>query len=188
MTRDEKKSTMHEYINNTVNRCRPGYGASCALCCGSHNYVGSPEKIGGLFHERAKKKGGTPFESPENSSEEKLFHDAMQCPHGGLDRVDTDEIGCLIYAEHDRGAKAETFFQGTCKNFYCAAWDCLTDEEVIFAARLMGDWYYYGLFINDIACVQELFAVHGRAENVPAEELESLKEELKQRLIDEDGK
>jgi hypothetical protein len=36
--------------------------------------------------------------------------------------------------------------------------------------------------------VQELFAVHGRAENVPAEELESLKEELKQRLIDEDGK
>ena len=82
----------------------------------------------------------------------------------------------------------ERFFRGTCKNFYCKAWDDLTDEEVLFAARLMGDWYYYGLFINDIAAVQEMFALYGEPENVPPEEIESLKLILEQMLIDEDGR
>ncbi len=112
----------------------------------------------------------------------------MQCPHVGMDSSDAGCVCCLIYSEADRGDDVERFFRGTCRNFYCKAWDDLTDEEVLFAARLMGDWYYYGLFINDIAAVQEMSALYGTPENVPPEEIESLKETLEQRLMDEDGK
>ena len=52
----------------------------------------------------------------------------------------------------------------------------------------MKDWYYYSLFINDIEAVQELHATYSNPEDVPDDELDILKEEIKERFIEEDGK
>ncbi len=112
----------------------------------------------------------------------------MQCPHVGILSSGTGQVCCLVYDDHDRDADPDSFFSGTCKNFYCPAWDYLTDREVLFAARLMGDWYYYSLFINDIESLKSLYARYGCPEDVPPDELDTLKIELVERLFDEDGK
>lgn len=93
----------------------------------------------------------------------------------------------MIYTDCDRGDKLESFFLGTCKNFYCGAWDNLTDMQVLFAAKLMGDWYYYSLFIHDIEAVQNLCALYSRPEDVPHEELLSLKQDLEEMMLENGG-
>lgn len=44
----------------------------------------------------------------------------------------------------------DTFFTKTCKTFFCPASDNLSSEEVLYAAELFGDWYYYSLLIHEI--------------------------------------
>jgi hypothetical protein len=173
---------------NRVNRCRPGYGASCALCCGSHNYALSPEEIEEVFTARGHEPLQANLRHPEDGASEKLFQDAMQCPHVGIDPSDPGIACCLIYSMHDRGAKTGSFFDGTCKTFYCPAWNDLTDRQVLFAAGLMGDWYYYSLLINHIESVHEICARYGSPDDVPDEELQALKEELEEIFLEEDGK
>lgn len=175
-------------LEKMINRCRPGHGASCALCCGSHNYAAAPEDIESIFIDRGLDRTISIHGHPEDSSGKKLFDDAIQCPNVGMSREDPGIICCLVYdcAPHDK--KISSFFNGTCKNFFCAAWDSLTDEEVLFAAELMGDWYYYSLFINDIESLKEEFSTYGTPQHVPVSRLAEIKEKLVQRLIDEDGK
>lgn len=175
-------------FGNKVNRCQPGYGASCSLCCGSHNYTMPSERIEELFQKRGQDFSTHELKHPDESCFEKLFHDAMQCSHVGMSSTDPGVICCLIYDAAERGEAVESFFQGTCRNFYCQAWHDLTDRQVLFAARLMGDWYYYSLFINDIEAVQDVCARYTHPEDVPYEELETLKSDLIERLMDEDGK
>lgn len=169
-----------------VNPCRPGYGASCSLCCGSHNYKMTRDELESLLSERGASGPQRPYRHPYTVTEKKVYLDAMQCPHVGLDR--DDEICCLIYSESDKGGELLTFFNGTCGNFYCPAWDDLTDRQILFAARLMGDWYYYSLLINDIEAVQNICAEYDNPSDVPEDEIEILKEELMERFIAEDGK
>jgi len=171
-----------------INICRPGFDASCALCCGSHNYTLPREELEHLFIVRGERGPDIPLKHPESSSEEKIFSDAMQCPHVAVTGGNCSEIGCLIYRDSEGRGDAESFFRGTCSNFYCAAWDTLSDEEVLFAAGLMGDWYYYSLLINDIETLQELCADYRDPEDVPAGRLEELKNILLERLIEEDGR
>jgi len=171
-----------------INICRPGMGASCALCCGSHNYTVSREELEHLFVARGEQGPEIPLKHPEYSSEEKIFPDAMQCLHVGIITENCSEVGCLIYRDSEGRGDAESFFRGTCSNFYCAAWDTLSDEEVLFAARLMRDWYYYSLLINDIETLQELCADYRDPEDVSLERLEELKIVLLERLIEEDGR
>ncbi len=169
-----------------INPCRPGYGASCSLCCGSHNYRMSYEEVSSLFSERGVAGAQRPYMHPFSVTKEKLYRDAMQCPHVALDF--DDEIYCLMYNERDKKGEILTFFNGTCSNFYCPAWDDLTDRQVVFAARLMHDWYYYSLLINDIEAVQNLCAEYDSPGDVPHEAVEELKAELMERFIAEDGK
>jgi len=124
----------------------------------------------------------------EESQYEKLFSDGMQCVHVGFQESDPGCLGCLVYNEVDRGEEFESFLKGTGKNFYCPAWENLTDEQIVFAARLMGDWYYYSLFINHIEAVHEICAIYTDPEDIPDEELAILKEELVEKFIEEDGK
>jgi len=147
-----------------------------------------PEKIEELFQTREEGRAASSLRHPEECCSEKLFHDTMQCSHVGMTSSGAEEIGCLLYDAADRGPGIESFIQGTCKNFYCQAWDYLTDREVLFAAQLMRDWYYFSLFINDIEAVQTVFAQYIHPEDVPSDELASLKSDLIARLIDEDGK
>ncbi len=129
-----------------------------------------------------------PIKHPEDSCSEKLFREEMQCPNLGMQSSDHGLVGCLIYNDHAMGGEIESFFSGTCKAFHCPAWYDLTDKQVLFAAELMGDWYNYSLFINDIESVHEICAQYSRPEDVPADELSILKEELAERLLEEDGK
>jgi hypothetical protein len=181
-------SLSNDYQENRINRCQPGHGASCALCCGSHNFALPPEDIEELFLVRGCGSPERPIRHPEEARAEKLFRDEMQCPNMGMQSSDPGLVCCLVYMDHDRGEEIESFFTGTCKNFHCPAWYNLTDRQVLFAARLMGDWYYYSLFINHIEAVHDICAAYGEPEDVPYDELCSLKMELEERFLEEDGK
>lgn len=179
---------MSNYRENIINRCQPGFDASCSLCCGSHNYVMPPERIEDMLMDRARECSGRPIKHPEEACAEKLFRDEIQCPNVGMQSPYPGQVCCLLYTEHDRGEEIESFFNGTCKTFLCPAWYDLTDRQVLFAARLMHDWYYYSLFINAIESVHEICAMYSRPEDVPPDKLRSLKDELAERLLEEDGK
>ena len=180
--------SVNDRYGRALNRCQPGYGASCALCCGSHNYAMPPDRIDELFRDRGREPCRAPAAHPYEAVSEKLFEDDMQCRHVGIRSSDPGQVCCLAYDDRDRDGELESFFNGTCKNFYCPAWDHLEDREVLFAARLMGDWYYYSLFINDIETLKSFCARFEDPEDVTPGELDDLKSELVERLFDEDGK
>jgi len=185
---------------NTVNRCRPGFGASCSFCCGSHNYVLSENDIEEIFIKRGNDskalKGQSPCKislnspqtevHPEDFFEEKLIKDGMQCRYIGFSDYDHTLLCCLIYSEDHKGKIYESFFSGTCRNFMCAAWDELTDREVLFAAELMKDWYYYSLLVNSPEIVKKLYAEYNTPEDISENIIEELKIELRNRLLEED--
>lgn len=172
----------------TVNPCQPGYNASCALCCGSHNYTLDRDQVRRIFSERRDNFGTFTPAHPEESVYDKLFSQEMQCQNMGELPGEPGIIGCLVYETDELTGDAGSFFTGTCKVFTCPACYSLNDEQILFAARLMGDWYYYSLLINFPETVEELFAEYGSAGAVPDEVLEELKEELMERFIEEDGK
>lgn len=146
------------------------------------------EEIEELFMDRERSCPGREIPLQESTFEEKLFPDELQCPNVGMLDAEPGLIGCLVYRNHDGGEEFESFFESTCKTFRCPAWTELADREVLFAARLMRDWYWYGLLINDIESLQDLCAQYERPEDVPEEEMEQLKERLIQFFMDEDGK
>ncbi|HNU91237.1 MAG TPA: hypothetical protein PKO25_05150 [Spirochaetota bacterium] len=174
-------------MRGKINICQPGYGASCALCCGSHNFTGGREAMRSEFVRRsplpedfrpedAAASARTRTGDPDRRHTGQALHDdAIACPHVGfLDREQT-LIGCLIYdLSHKPGASGE-FFEATCRRFSCLARERLDDSEVLFAARLLGDWYYYGLLINSIQILRELIRAYTVPENVPASVLQALK-------------
>ncbi len=159
-----------ESARNKINICQPGYNASCALCCGSHNYAGDESAIAEIFRERDA--------SPEPRAYPMRFSDGIQCPHAGFIDVDGFRIGCRIYADLSGARGMREFFNYTCKNFSCAARDTLSDDEIVFAARLMGDWFYYSLFINEIRLLKKYYAKYGCSSRVPRTALEDAKKKL----------
>jgi hypothetical protein len=165
-----------------VNPCRPGYGASCALCCGSHNYRMSPEALATFFRHESMAGNEKWSAGSVASPTEKLYSDAIQCPHIGYDTADPDLLCCRVYRDQHDNRELEHFFHSTCKIFYCAAWHVLSDEQVLFAAQLMGDWDYYSLLVNDIATVIKAITRYAKAENVPPDELDSMKQYLQEKL------
>ena len=104
--------------------------------------------------------------------------DGMQCGNVGFSRSDPGLVCCLTYDDDHNGSGFESFFTGTCKNFRCTAWNELTDRQVMFAAELMKDWYYYSLLINSLEMTMDLCAEYGSPADVPEEIIEELKIEL----------
>ena len=124
---------------------------------------------------------------PEDSFEKKLVADGMQCPYIGIEDYDDNaHLCCLIYSEDHEDKTYESFFRGTCRSFLCAAWDELTDREVLFAAELMQDWFYYSLLINSTDIVTRLCSEYSSPKDVPEDTLGELKIELRRRLSEED--
>ncbi len=180
-------------MKRTVNICQPGHGASCALCCGSHNIVGGRAALHAEFSRRAygmelRPSHGTapaantaeigPSASIEGIRPPREFADGIQCPHVGFIDTERTLIGCLVYAGRGGGPGTRGFFEYTCRNFSCAARETLDDDEVFFAARLMHDWYYYGPLINSILLLKRLFRDYRFPENVPTATLEAVKRRL----------
>lgn len=123
---------------------------------------------------------------PEHSSEEKLVKEGMQCGNVGISDSDPGLVGCLTYHDDHKGSGFESFFTGTCKHFLCVAWNELTDRQVLFAAKLMKDWYYYSLLINSLEILMDLCAEYESPEDVPSGILAELKIELVENLMEDD--
>lgn len=154
-----------------INLCRPGYSASCAFCCGSHNFNTNDKVIASIL------KGKTACQPPP------IHKDGIRCPHIGFIDERKTLIGCMIYDKKTNIEKMDKFFKVTCKNFYCPAHDILTAQEVLFAAELMADWYYYGLFINEALLLKESYKKFKHAGCVPSGILMQIKEKLRIQLF-----
>lgn len=117
----------------------------------------------------------------------RLITDATQCPFlASLVRSDGPVIGCLIYPEsgcHDLRLQNSSDF--TCRYFSCYAREILTDDEIIFAARLMADWYYYSLFINDIPVLKDARAKFKTPEAVPPDKRREIMKRLEMSLVEQ---
>jgi hypothetical protein len=189
----------------SVNICRPGFGASCALCCGSHNYRASRDEIGRLFSRRSEvlaeynKRylihsmsasrsnltgsyyyGGQ--EGPLALILPPLFEDCPHCPFVGT-VGDGRLAGCLLYPEdHPPELRQECFLSYRGKLFTCRARDVLTDEEILYAARLTGDWYYYSMLIHDEALLRRLARSWPDPADVPEGERAGMRQSLEQRI------
>ena len=163
--------------------CRPGFNASCALCCGSHNYDAEPLEIEKLFSKRRKifsyysrkyiinrivssrsDLTGSYYYTEEKHpfilSKPPLHKDTLQCPYVTV--VDDNiTIGCYLYPEGVHGSRnLDCFNAYRSKRFLCRAMDTLTDEEVLYAARLTGDWYYYSILIHHHSFLKKLMDEH----------------------------
>lgn len=172
--------------NNRANPCRPGFDASCSFCCGSHNYTVSPERIEAIFISRDDESALRLSRHPEDSCENKLVDEGMQCPYVGISKSEPSLVCCLTYFDDHKGSGFESFFKGTCKSFFCTAWNELTDRHVFFAAELMKDWYYYSLLINSPKFIVDLCAEYESPEDVPAATLAELKIKLLENIMEDD--
>lgn len=190
---------------NTLNLCRPGYGASCALCCGSHNYNAPFKEIHALFIKRreilklysseyianclrASRSNLTGSYYPLRAVDEsiiialpKLYQDGIQCPFVIL--LDNGTIGCALYPETTQEDKRfDCFHNYTCKYFSCHSKEILNDAKIEYAARLFKDWYYYTLFIHSINILHQFKEQYPVPENVAIEDINKLKQTLENQL------
>ncbi len=188
-----------------INICRPGFGASCSLCCGSHNYRASREEIEGLFIRRARimkaysrdflirkmiayrsAMTGSYYVDPSNAlfyiTVPALFQDCPRCPFVGFISRERD-TGCLLGREDDLpGFRHECFLNYRGKIFTCAARDELTDEEILYAARLTRDWFYYSILVHEAELLRLSIREYSVPEEVPPARREVLCRELEERI------
>lgn len=190
---------------HNINICRPGFGASCALCCGSHNYNASKEEISILFKKRHEifrqynpmhlvklmqrcrnNLTGSyylhySFDENLFITQEKLHEDGMQCPFVCL--FDDGIVGCAIYPNNSLiDIRYDCFQNYTCKYFSCTANDILSDEEILYAARLFNDWYYYPIFIHSIDFLRTFKESHPQIEKIGNDEIMHIKNLLERQL------
>lgn len=174
--------------NRMVNICRPGHGASCALCCGSHNVRATRGDIGELMSRRAEAlreysrayivremaAGRSPMTGsyycaprPYHITLPRLFDKGIQCPFAGF--TDGEAAGCLLYPEGGvYGSKRDCFQCYGGKAFLCGA-GALRREEIEYAARTAGDWYYYPVLIHEPEYLRAVMAAHPEPEKISRE-------------------
>jgi len=158
-----------------VKVCRPGFGASCALCCGSHNYDADPAAIGALFARRARilkyyqpeylLRMARASRSPLTGSYyfsgmdfmegdiRKIYDNGARCPFVAFTGM--AQVGCGIN-EGIPCLKRDCIMSYQGKNFSCRAGEVLSREEILFAAELCGDWYHYGILIQRGEMIRDL--------------------------------
>ena len=187
-----------------INICNPGQGASCALCCGSHNYRASREEVGVLFARRSgllaqynrqylinamtasrSNLTGSYYYRQEDTlalTLPALFGDCPRCPFVGY--VDDEmHAGCLLYpADHPPELRQECFLSYRGKLFACRAREVLSDGEILYAARLTRDWYYYSLLIHDEGLLRRLMREWPDPADVPERERGRMRDALEDRV------
>lgn len=172
-------------IKRKINCCNPGYNASCALCCGSHNFNVSYHDIHHFLEKKSSNYRQLILSQTEpakilsalkNSSIEKKDPQAIQCPFMGY--LENNTLGCLVYdTSHLYGSEHENFFRGTCKTFFCPAWEKLSDDEISMAAQITADWFYYTLLIHDIDELQMAYKNY-LSNNLKIKDITELKKRL----------
>jgi len=155
--------TPHNYA------CQPGFNASCALCCGSHNYRGSYNEIDTLFRRRLQCFSNMLFCSNDLTAilqacfqELSLItlppHDphATQCPFVAYTDTSYTTIGCLLYPYCNSFDYRSLFMGSICNTFCCRVNSPEFYDKVKSVAKLCGDWYYYSLIIHDMKLVETI--------------------------------
>jgi len=155
-----------------INPCQPGFGASCALCCGSHNQRLSPEKLKCFY------KKNEIIESPDP-----LLTDGTHCAYIGVVDDNTNLIGCTIYKQTNKTADISEFFNTVCSVFQCKAFEELENEEILFAAELCRDWFYYSILIVDIKELRRLITLFKKVSKITDEEKTKIFHYLENRLF-----
>lgn len=165
-------------IDLSINICRPGFNATCSLCCGSHNYNITPGECRALFRMRSTRiKNG--FFVKETGNIPVIVSGAMQCSYVGYTDKDKNEIGCLIHDNESKMTSSEKdFFRSVCSTFYCRGRDVLSGKEILFAAELTGDWFYYPILITEINYLRKLVNIYEKPAKIPAGEIEKIKNDL----------
>jgi hypothetical protein len=172
-----KKALIMRYKKG-LNICQPGNNASCALCCGSHNYDAPREMIENLFMKRSAEHGKCDAETAP-AGIPGIIDDAIQCSHVGFIN-NNGGIGCLIYGSKDRpDLRSCKMGNEICRNFFCLAGATLTDDDIAFSSKLMGDWFYYSLLIHVPEIIRELRKNYLSPEEIPGDVLLSIKEKLR---------
>jgi len=163
-------------MQDRINICQPGFNASCAFCCGSHNIALTINEINNIFKKRKKI---SDIEEITKKYYPALFEDGMQCPNIVMIDPQKKIIGCKAYNKSNlMNKKNLDFFQNVCKKFQCRAMDVLTNKEILFAAKLTGDWFYYSLLINEIAVLQNITKRYKNPEEIPVEQFNKIKIKL----------
>ncbi|MBN1532003.1 MAG: hypothetical protein JXA20_05015 [Spirochaetes bacterium] len=174
-------------VKRDIDICRPGSGASCALCCGSHNFRAEPSEIGELFRRRAGRvaevtpefivrrirasrsdmTGSYYFRDPDCldlPAPEPVDPAGVRCPFVGC--IGQGIVGCLLYPS-GRGERRDCLHSYGGKHFTCGADESLDDDEVLFAARLTGHWYHYSVLIQLAALLRRIMGEYRHPESVP---------------------
>jgi hypothetical protein len=177
-----------------IDICRPGFGASCALCCGSHNFRADPGEIGELFRRRAelvadltpefivrrvrasrsdmtgsyyfRNTGGFDLPAPEPADP-----GGARCPFVGY--IGEEIVGCLLYPGGGETRRDCIQSYGG-KHFTCRAEESLDDDEILFAARLAGHWYYYSVLIQMDQLLRRVMEEYRHHGSVPSDARERL--------------
>lgn len=156
-----------------VNICRPGFNASCALCCGSHNFSMSMDDLSSFLKKRYH----------QNTCDREKFQpgfleDGMQCPFIAVSE-ENNIIGCVAYYDKSMlSSDSNLFFEKTCKTFLCKAAEILSDKEILFAAELAGDWYYYPLLINEVNHLRKIMKLYHSPKEVGTDYFDKIKKKL----------
>ena len=179
--------------------CNPGFGASCALCCGSHNYKAPFKTIKTLCHDRTKLfeiysreyMCGHIRASRSNLTGSYYFYKetdflptlpdpivigGVQCPFVGY--KGTWRIGCLLYGDIDDSYRRDCYYQYGGKHFTCNAFHELSKDDIIYAARLLGDWYYYPILIHTPESLEFIKKNNPDPKAIPEDKLRKIKDSL----------
>jgi hypothetical protein len=167
---------MLDHINDApgqaaeINICRPGYGASCGLCCGSHNFDCTREDLIHLMKRRASRLSsfapeylrGTvrrsrsgltgsiyfPLRNFLSDEPPPLAARSPQCPFLVTD-ASTNYIECMLNPEaHLDGKTVDCALSYRGKVFLCPAREKLSVREFRYAAQFAEDWFFYSLVIQ----------------------------------------
>ncbi|MCX8124418.1 MAG: hypothetical protein N3F66_09660 [Spirochaetes bacterium] len=166
--------------------CQPGFNASCALCCGSHNYKASFSEIDALFKERLnffrnKVAGCNDLTAILNECCKELSHitlpplypDATQCPFVAYTDTTYTTIGCLLYPYCTTFDYRSLFMGAICKTFNCSANTPDLQHKVITAAKACKDWYYYSIVIHDTKLCDEVITLHTQGKTIQSNIIKS---------------
>lgn len=169
-------------IDLSLNICRPGFNATCSLCCGSHNYKLTPDECNSLFKKRSIRiRNGFFVNQTENIAV--VVPGAMQCRYVGHTDYDRNEIGCLIHDNEPKMTPSEKdFFRKVCSTFYCKGRDVLSKKEILFAAELTRDWFYYPILITEIKYLRKLVNIYENPGKVTEPEIKKIKNDLNEIL------